>query len=36
VPRSVGSIVAYLARPCDKCHDQQRGLDRDQLDCMVS
>jgi hypothetical protein len=27
VPRSVGSIAAYLAQPCDKCHDQHHALD---------
>jgi hypothetical protein len=36
VPRSVGSIVAYLAQSCDRCLDQHRALDRDQLGLMVS
>jgi hypothetical protein len=36
VPRSVGSIVGYLARPCDKCCDQNHALDRDQLGLMAS
>jgi hypothetical protein len=34
MPRSVGSIVAYLARPCEMCHDQHRALERDQLGLM--
>jgi hypothetical protein len=36
VPRSIGSIAAYLAQQCDKCHDQHHALGRDQLGLMVS
>jgi hypothetical protein len=31
LPRSVGSIVGYLGRTCEKCRDQHHALDRDQL-----
>jgi hypothetical protein len=36
VPRSVGSIVGYLAQPCYKCRDQHRALDHNQLRLTVS